>query len=406
MSYAGNGAPPVVLDDQILDSLSPSEESRGALAALAWRVGSEAAGPAAAEVDRDARFPHEALAGLREAKLLSALIPAELGGAGASLAEVAGAVRALAFHCTSSALMLAMHTNEIGQFVRFGHTDGLRELLRDIARDQLLVANANSEVGLGGDATKSICAVETTEAGASLSKHALACSYGEYADVIDATARRHPGAESGDQVLIALRRDDIRLEATSEWDTMGLRGTCSGSLQIEATVDPALIFPVRFADISANGTLQAWMILICSVWVGLAEAAAARAHAHVRKAARRTIGTRPPSALRLAELAADLAQARGLLAANLLNYTRVADTPAVSGPDMIMAARTLKVVTSQLALQIASQALAICGIAGYQRNSATTLDRLIRDAHGSVLMVSNDRYLDANAELLTVRKQL
>lgn len=406
MSYGSIETGPVMFDDQILDSLSPSEESRGVLADLAWRIGTESAGPAADDVDRQARFPHEALARLREAKLLSALIPAELGGGGASLAEVAGAVRALAFHCTSSALMLAMHSNEIGQLVRFGHTDGLRDLLREIADHELLIANANSEVGLGGDATQSICAVETTPNGLRLSKHAMACSYGEYADLINATARRDPAAESGDQVLIALRRRDIRLEPTSEWDTIGLRGTCSRSLQIEATIDPGLIFPVPFSDISTNGTLQAWMILICSVWVGLAEAAAARAHAHVRQAARKAIGTRPTSALRLAELATELAQARGMLTANILNYTRVADTPALGGPEMIMAARTLKVGTSQLALSIASRALAICGISGYQRNSPRSLDRYIRDAHGSVLMVSTDRYLNANAELLTVRKQL
>ena len=45
------------------------------------------------EVDRDARFPVEAFDTMRKAGLLAALVPAELGGAGASLREVAQVTR-------------------------------------------------------------------------------------------------------------------------------------------------------------------------------------------------------------------------------------------------------------------------------------------------------------------------
>jgi acyl-CoA dehydrogenase len=177
-------------------------------------------------------------------------------------------------------------------------------------------------------------------------------------------------------------------------------------MQIEGPIDPKLIFPVPFSEIGAGGTMQAWMVLIGSVWVGLAEAAAAKAHAYVRAAAGKSVGTVPPSALRLAELATELAQARGVLATYALNYTRVADTPAVGDPEMIMGARTLKVATSTLALKMTAEALAICGIAGYHRSGPFSLDRNIRDAHGSLVMVNNDRYLRANAELLIARKQI
>src|SRR5437764_13446 len=61
---------------------------------VATRIGAEIAGPASADVDRQARFPHEAFAALREERLLSALVPTELGGAGATLIDVAGVVEA------------------------------------------------------------------------------------------------------------------------------------------------------------------------------------------------------------------------------------------------------------------------------------------------------------------------
>ena len=45
----------------------------------AQRIGAEVAGPAADAVDREARFPHEAIAALREERMLGALVPTRAG---------------------------------------------------------------------------------------------------------------------------------------------------------------------------------------------------------------------------------------------------------------------------------------------------------------------------------------
>ena len=58
------------------------------LLATAKRIANEVARPWATSVDRDARFPHEAFAALREERLLAAVIPRELGGLGCSAAEI------------------------------------------------------------------------------------------------------------------------------------------------------------------------------------------------------------------------------------------------------------------------------------------------------------------------------
>ena len=49
------------------------------------RIAREIAAPHAAAVDRDARFPHETLAALRDARVLSAAVPTGYGGAGLTL---------------------------------------------------------------------------------------------------------------------------------------------------------------------------------------------------------------------------------------------------------------------------------------------------------------------------------
>jgi acyl-CoA dehydrogenase len=371
---------------------------------LAGEVGAAVAAPAADAVDRDARFPHEAVAAFRERGLLSALIPRELGGGGAALSEISEAVRAVAAHCASSALVLAMHNIEVGNLVRHGTTEPLRELQREIVADQLLFANANSEVGIGGDVSRSRCAVEVVDGRATLVKDALAISYGEFADIVVATGRRTPDSEETDQVQAIFRRP--QLEALSEWDATGLRGTCSRSFRLRAEVDPALVYPVPFAVIAATGGLHTSQLLLSSVWVGLAEASAAKAHAFVRAAARREIGTTPKSALRLAELGATLDMARGVLHATAHRLDEAIGTDEVDNPGLLAALRNLKVSTSQAGVDVARAALEICGIVGYKRDTPFSLDRQLRDSFGGLVMISNDRYLHSNAQMLVARKRM
>lgn len=375
----------------------------GSVADVAARIGAEVAGPAAAEVDVEARFPHEALAAFREAGLLSAMVPRELGGAGVQPSEMAAAVRMLARHCCSSALVLAMHSMEISNLSRHGTTAPLRELQREIAADQLLVANANSEVGTGGDVSRSVCALERADGRVTLRKEALAISYGEYADLITATARRTPESEPGDQAQVILRRP--QLEPRSDWDALGLRGTCSRAFLLTAEIDEELVYPVPFSMIGSAGGLQAQLLFLSAVWVGLAEASAQKAHAYVREAARRKPEVTPPSALRLSELSAVLDQDRALLE-TVARAVDAADADTIDDPALLASLRTLKISTSRAGVDIARRALEICGIAGYQRTSEFSLDRLLRDAHGGLVMVSNDRYLWANADMLRLRKDM
>ena len=381
-------------------------EAQGRWASDAWRIGVDVAAVYADDVDVNARFPHETIAALKESRVLAAMLPAELGGGDASLADMVAAVRALGAHCVSSALVLAMHCIEIVNLNRHGDSPGLRELSREVAQSELLIANANSEVGLGGDVGRSRCFVDTTATPWTLHKEALAISYGENADLLVATARNSPDAAETEQFLCVLRAADVRLKPISEWDTLGLRGTCSRGYELDAVVDPTIVFPVPFSVTANDGGGQSGQLLRSAAWVGIAESAASRAHAFVRAAARRDVGTTPPGALRVSEIAAELHQLRALLAMSMSRYEEFESTSELQHPGLITLLRNLKVASSQGAAHIATAALEVCGIAGLQRRSPFSLDRLIRDAHGGLVMVSNDRYLRDNSQLLLARKSL
>lgn len=394
------------MNTDMYEGLIAPAEATGKWESLAWRLGREVAGPAADDVDRLARFPHEAVEALKSEGFLSAMLPTNVGGGGATVFEMMGAVRALAVHCASSALVLAMHSIEVFSLNRHGNSSALRTLASEIVSQQLLLANAYSEVGVGGDVSKSICALDTSATPWTLDKHALAISYGEYADVVLTQARRSLDAKDTDQVLLACRRQDLTLEPTSDWDTLGLRGTCSRGFHLVAKVDPELVFSSPFATIANDGAGQVRQLLLSPVWVGLAEAAAAKAHVYVQDAARRSIGSTPPSAVRLAEMAAELEEGRSNLVAAALRFEVLDRAGELENVGLIMSLRGLKVSTSSLATRTSTAALGVCGIAGYKRDSKYSLDRIIRDAHGGLIMVNNDRYLNDNAQLLLVRKQI
>ncbi len=387
-----------------MDSLSCPAHSSAELERLAWRIGAEVAAPAADDVDQRARFPLEAVAAMRKERLLAALIPKADGGLGFTVREMVGALRAIATHCPSSALVLAMHSVEVDTLVRHGTTPGLRALLEEVATSQLLIGNASSEVGLGGAAGRSRCALEQHDGGLFLDKQVLAISYGEYADAVVATCRRTPDSAETDQILVVCRRPAMRLTATSTWNTSGLRGTCSHGYHLQSPVEADLVFPAPFATIAGRGTAQVRQLLLSAVWVGIAEAAVATAHQHVL---RRAPGPLVLDTTRLAELVGLLNKSRSLLQSACHWFERVEpDREAVESAGMMIALRNLKVGTSRLAAEAATGALAICGIEGYRRDSRSSLDRIIRDAHGGLVMVSNDRHLEESAAVLRAWKAI
>jgi acyl-CoA dehydrogenase len=376
----------------------------------AARIGKDIAGPAADAVDREARFPREAMEALGASGLLGAMVPTAWGGPGATLPEASDAVAALSRHCASSGLIFAMHLIQVAYLDRHGSDAAKRVLFPRLLAGDLLLGSANSEVSLEGARRTSICALEPIEGGYRLEKQASTVSYGEYSGAILATARRSPDSPPNEQVLVVCAQPSMELTPTGTWDTLGLRGTCSRAGLLRSDVPPEFILG-DFAEILARTSLPVGNVLLGSTWVGIAEAAAASAHASVRADARRNRaadapGGAPLSALRLAELSVVLQQLREVIQGGAAEYERVKDSPDVQTLKFTARMDNLKVATSTLAQSIVLQALAICGLKGYRNDSEQSLGRNVRDVLAAPLMVNNDRSLQGNAQSLLVRKEL
>src|SRR6266446_8726017 len=124
-------------------------------------------------VDHEARFPSEAFSAARTQCLLGILVPADLGGEGASVSDVVDVCYMLGRACASTAMIFAMHQIMVAILVRHArNSQWQKHLLRRLSTEQLLLASSTTEGQGGGDLRASICAVEQTGSRMTLEKNA------------------------------------------------------------------------------------------------------------------------------------------------------------------------------------------------------------------------------------------
>jgi acyl-CoA dehydrogenase len=359
------------------------------------------------EVDSQARFPVETIAALRQLNLLSAAVPASLGGFGCSILQLGQLCAAVGQGCSASGMVLAMHLIEVACIARHGmDMPYFVDVMKRIVADQTLIASVTSEVGTSGDTRSSICAVIRDGDRFTLEKAATTVSYGHHADALLVTARRAPDTAAGDQVLVYLERGDYTLTPTSSWDTLGMRGTCSPGCRLNAQGPVERIVPGSFADSSAQTMVPYSHVLWSALWWGIAANAVARAAAFVRLA-RRDPGTIPPSAGALAQATADLQSMHHNWTQSATEFDRLQDNrEALMTIGWALKMNNLKVQASRAAPEIVHQALQVIGVMGYRNDSEYSVGRHYRDTLSAALMISNERLAAKSASMLLVLKDV
>jgi acyl-CoA dehydrogenase len=359
------------------------------------------------DVDRNARFPVEAIDALRERRALSAFVPTDLGGDGVSLRAIATACFELGRRCGASGMVFAMHQIQVGCLADVAASeDFFRRYLAAMVTTPALIASVTSEVGVGGDLRRSVAAVERDGDEIRLSKAGPTLSYGAHADAFLITARRAPDAGESDQVVVLVRSPQAEIEPTSEWDSLGMRGTCSPGFRIRAACPAEQASSVPFADIATRTMVPYSHLLWAHVWLGIATDAYDRAAAFVRAQARGRPGVVPPTATRLSELSTRLFALRGVVDSAIAEYGRLRDAggEGLSTYGYAVRINNLKIAASEGVLEVCHGALQICGMAGYKNDTPFSVGRHIRDALSASLMIGNDRIHATDASLLLAMK--
>jgi acyl-CoA dehydrogenase len=355
-------------------------------------------------VDSEARFPTEAFVSARTQRLLGMMVPTALGGEGASLADVVDTCYILARGCASTAMIFAMHQIMVAILLRHARNSPWHSrLLRRLSTEQLLLASSTTEGMGGGDLRKSACAVEQNGSGIALTKSATVMSYGEQADAILTTARRSPDAAASDQVLVAFAKEDYQLEPIMNWDTLGMRGTCSSGFALKCNGEMDQLVPVPYEKIQSHTMMPVAHLTWSAVWAGLAAAAVERARRSVRAAARNANGQPAPGTTSLTRATMSLRALRGTLASALQRFEAICTNESeLDSLEFQTAMNLLKVSASEMATSTVMSSMQACGLSGYRNDGEFSVSRHLRDVLSSSVMINNERILanTATASLL------
>jgi acyl-CoA dehydrogenase len=374
-------------------------------------VARDVAAANAGDVDTAARFPSESVEALRAIGALSAPVPEAFGGGGHSLAAIAACCQELGRACGASAMVFAMHQIQLITIIRHLEADSwFEQYLADQVTEGRLIASVTSEIGTGGDMSRSVAAVTEGDGGLlRFEKQAPTVSYGAYADDLLTTLRRTPQSEPGDQVAVLTHKHQHTLEPTGTWDVMGMRGTCSPGCIVRGELTTGQVLSTPFAKVAAESMVPISHILWSHLWLGIAQDAFERSRAFVRAAAKRSPGVTPPAAQRLSRLSGELALLRGLVESGLRDFEACAEGPArerLSTMAMGLRFNNLKVAASEQTRDVCLGALDVCGIMGFKNDSPFSVGRHLRDSLSAPLMIANERIHQTNAGLLLIAKEV
>jgi alkylation response protein AidB-like acyl-CoA dehydrogenase len=333
----------------------------------------------AVEVDRDARFPSEAIAGLAEAGMLGLTISEAAGGLGKGPVEFLETVGEIAEACASSAMVYLMHVCA-AQVVAAGGGD-LR-LVRSMADGTNLGTLAFSERGSRSHFWAPVSQIRDGRISATKSFVTSAGHSGTYI-----VSTRPEGAASPiESTLYAVSGEASGLEVSDMWIGLGLRGNASAPMSIDVATGDAVMLGEegKGLDLMLGVVLPWFQLGQGGVSLGIARAAVGAALGHVTSARLehlgQTLADLPTVRARIGRTQTELDALAGFLA-NLAARMAAGDQQAP-----ILSA---KAVANEIAIRATSDMMQACG--GAALSPLLPLERHFRDARaGSVMAPTTD----------------
>jgi acyl-CoA dehydrogenase len=307
---------------------------------------------------------------LREQRAFSAGVPAELGGGGASYAELCAMLRVLGQHCGSTALALAMHTHQVAIAAWRWRNEGgaMESLLRRVAAQEAVLVTSGGSDWLSGSGR-----AERVDGGYRVTGRKIFASGAPAGDLFMTLAIYDDPIHGPTVLHFAIPFDAPGLAVLDTWRTLGMRGTGSHDIVLDGVYVPDAAIGLR----RPPGRWEPWHViamhvepLIYSVYTGIAEAARALA---LRQARRRHESATQELAGRMET---ELAIAQMALRSMVDAATR--GRPGIETTNEVMIGRT---VAGRAAIRTVELAMELAAGAGFYRDLG--LERLFRDVQGA-----------------------
>jgi acyl-CoA dehydrogenase len=365
----------------------------------------------AADIDDRAAFPVAALAAFRANGLLGLLVPVEFGGPGGDLTALAEVAQILAAGCLSTAMIWAMHCQQVDALVRHAGPELAASVLPRIARGELYLASVTTEPGKGGHLLSARAALDGDDV-LSIEREAPIVTGGQHADGFLITMRKATDAAEHQVSLVYADRAQLTLEVGQSWNPMGMRGTHSVGLRLSGKVpSEQVVGPAgRFRQIAMDSMIVAGHIGWSACWLGTARSALSDFVALLRSPSRpRSVDPRNAlSAARLARIRMDLELAGAYLHRVVAEACDARRTGASMDTAVIQIhLNTLKVAVSELTFRSVDNLMQLAGLnTGYLRAAAIPLERHFRDLRSASLNYANDRLLTATGALSLLDREV
>jgi len=359
-------------------------------AGLLGRIHDRAAG-----YDRDNAFFTDDLEELAAAGYLRALVPAELGGLGLSLKEVAHEQAALAAAAPATALAVNMHLvwTGVAKTLRDRGDDSLEFVLTEAAAGEIYafaISEAGNDLVLFGSTTE---AKPLAGGGYAFTGTKIFTSLSPAWTRLGLFGLDSESADAPKLVHAFVTRETAGIETLDDWDTIGMRASQSNSTRLDGAVAPAdrvvrRLDPGPSADSLIFAIFANFEILVAAVYTGIGQRALELAvEAAKRRTSARTGLTgdkNPNTRWRIA----DAALAQDALPPQLDALAGDVDALADRGEQWFRALVGLKSRATRTAKQVVEQAVAVAGGAAF--SSSSELGRLYRDVIAGGFHPSNE----------------
>lgn len=335
----------------------------------------------AAEVDRTEAYPWHNVEALTEAGFMGMTIPTPWGGRGFSFLHAVLVVEEMAKVCGVTArIVVEANMGAVSAIMRYG-SDEQRKLAAELVLAGDKPAICITEPDAGSAATEMTTTAVKKDGGYVINgrKHWITgCGVSKlhliFARVIE------DGNDLGIGGFIAVRDRDEGLRVGTREPAMGLRGIpeCEMIFEDLFVADEMALIPPEGIKRGFAGLMNAYnsqRVGAATVAMGIAEGAYEQALAYAGE--REQFGRPIAEFQGLQWMLADMSV--GLAASQALVYKAAASAETTQGgfPDMLMAAQA-KILASETAIKVTSDALQVFGAAGYSRNRP--MERMYRDA--------------------------
>jgi alkylation response protein AidB-like acyl-CoA dehydrogenase len=346
----------------------PTDEARD-LIALTRELADAELAPRAAEYERAERFPREVFRMLGEAGLLGLPFAEEAGGGGQPYAVYLQVLEELASRWASIALGISVHTLACSPIAYFGTDAQRRDLLPAMVGGELLGAYCLSEAHAGSDPAAMRASATPADDGWIARGEKAWVTHGGQADFYSTFLRTPQGIS-----CFHLTPDLPGFCPAKPEEKMGLTASHTAAIRLDDVPiagDRLIGEPGRGLAIALSA-LDSGRLGVSAVAVGLAQAAldVAVEYAVDREAFGRPIAEHQGLQFLLADMAAAVESSR----ATYLAAARRRD----AGLPYSRQASIAKLVATDAAMKVTTDAVQVLGGAGYTRDHPT--ERYMREA--------------------------